>query len=397
MFHQVLTGLNLRYVRQRKDRLSERFRFKISDDTFRKSAEYTVEKERFSIVSRTAEAVFLLTIILTGTFGSLELLLLRADLPPRIHGILYIFIISLLFQLFSLPFSAYSQFVIEKRYDFNTMRAGLFFFDLGKSLIISAIIFFPLLYGLFFLVDAAGMYWWIIAFGGIAIFQLIMNVLYPILIAPLFNKFTPLEPGPLRDRLIRLAQRLDFKTKGIFIMDGSKRSRHSNAFFTGIGSVKRIILFDTLINDLSEEEVEAVLAHEIGHERKKHTLKMFLVSTLLLFIGLYVIHLLLHWQPLFAAFGFLGPSLHGIVIILSLCAGPLTFIVKPLLTAWSRRFEYQADEFAVRKADTGQALVSGLIQLHKKNLSNLTPHPLYSFYHYSHPTINERIDFIDSL
>lgn len=404
LFHQFLTLINLGYVNKRKGEVPLLFRAYIDNDTYRTAADYTLAKGKFACIERTFSAAFLLFIILTGMFGRLETLLLGAELPYRIHGIVYICIVSLLFRIISLPFSAYSRFVIEKRYGFNTMGPGLFFLDVCKGLVISAVIFFPLLYGLYFAVDAAGNLWWIIAFGGIALFQLLMTVLYPVVIAPLFNKFTPLEEGPLRDRLHTLADTLEFETSGIFIMDGSKRSRHSNAFFTGIGKVKRIVLFDTLLKQLKDEEIAAVLAHEIGHEKKRHTLKMYLVSMVLLGFGLYIIHLLLRWEPLFAAFGFIGASLHGVIIIVSLCAGPFTFLFTPLLTAWSRKFEYQADEYAaegLKKTENPErsgegtdpeALATGLITIHKKNLSNLTPHPLYSFYHYSHPTLKERLE-----
>jgi STE24 endopeptidase len=182
-------------------------------------------------------------------------------------------------------------------------------------------------------------------------------------------------------------------------MDGSKRSTHSNAFFTGIGKVKRIVLFDTLLERLNGREIEAVLAHEIGHERKKHTVKMYLVSVVFLAAGLYLARLLLDWDPLYRAFGFTGASPYALVVLFSICAGPFTFLFKPLLTAWSRKFEYEADEFAVRGLgpDTGgeHPLISGLVRLHTSNLSNCTPHPLYSFYHYSHPALPERAAAIE--
>ncbi len=379
--------------------MPEAFREAIDAESMRKSAEYTIAKGRFGMVERTFSAVFLLLLILTGCFGRLELLLAAAGLPGRIHGIVYIFIVSFIFSLFSLPFSACAQFRIEERYGFNTMGPGLFFLDIFKGLLLSAVIFFPLLYGLFFLIDAADTFWWLFAFGGIALFQLLMTILYPLLIAPLFNKYTPLEDGPLRDRLNALAKRLDFRTSGIFVMDGSKRSTHSNAFFTGIGRVKRIVLFDTLLERLNDGEIEAVLAHEIGHERKKHTVKLYLVSVVFLVTGLYLAHLLLGWDPLYRAFGFTGASPYALVVLFSICAGPLTFLFKPLLTAWSRKFEYEADEFAVRgigrDTEGEHPLVSGLIRLHTSNLSNLTPHPLYSFYHYSHPALRERVAAVE--
>lgn len=351
LFQQLLTVLNVRYVRRHGGSVPLPFTSHIDGETYGKAASYTVEKGRFGMLERTVTAVFLLGLILSGAFGRLDTLLAGAGLPGRIHGILYVFIITLLFSLVSLPFSAYVQFRIEDRYGFNTMSAGLFFLDTLKSLLISAVIFFPLLYGLFFLIDTAGASWWLFAFGGVALFQLIMTILYPLVIAPLFNKFTPLEDGRLRNRLYALAERLDFRTSGIFVMDGSKRSTHSNAFFTGIGKVKRIVLYDTLLERLNDEEIEAVLAHEIGHERKKHTVKMYIVSMILLAVVLYAADMLLAYEPLYRAFGFAASKPYALLIIFSICAGPLTFLAKPLLTAWSRKFEYEADRFAVRSLD----------------------------------------------
>lgn len=395
IFEGLLDMLNILHIRRHRENVPEAFREVIDEKTHLKSAEYSVVRLRFGIVSEAFSSAVLLAVILTGLFGTLESVLFSLALPDRILGIVYIFTVSLGFSLISLPFSAYSRFRIENRYGFNTMGAGLFFLDYGKGLILSAIISFPLLYLLFLLIDTVGALWWLPAFGAIALFQLLMTFLYPVVIAPLFNKFTPLEEGSLRDRLFALADRLEFKSRGIFVMDGSKRTRHSNAFFTGIGGAKRIVLYDTLMKELTEEEIEAVLAHEIGHERKKHTLKILTVSMFMLAAGLFAASYLLRWPPLFMAFGFAGPSPHALFIIVSLCAGPFTFFGKPLITAWSRKFEYQADAFAREALKSSGPLISGLISLHKNNLSSLTPHPLYSFYHYSHPTLRERISALN--
>jgi len=397
IFHQFLTIINLQYGRKRKSEIPQPLNQHFDTATFEKSVRYTSEKERFTIVEQTLSAAFLLVIILSGSFGRLEYLLLQLSLPGRIHGILYIFCISLIFSLFSLPFSAYSRFVIENKYGFNKMKARLFFFDFVKGLILTAVIAFPLLYGLFFIIDAGGQYWWLFAFGLVALFQLLMTVLYPIVIAPLFNKYTPLEEGPRKDRLNALAETLSFRTKGIFVMNGSKRSRHSNAFFIGLGKVKRIVFYDTLLEQLEDRELEAILAHEIGHEKKKHTLKMYIFSMVFLLGGLFILSRLLTFDPLFEAFGFTESSKQALFIIISLCAGPLTFLFKPLLSVWSRKFEYQADAFAVRSLHSADGLCSGLTSLSKHNLSNLNPHPLFSFYHYSHPTLVERIKAAESI
>jgi len=262
---------------------------------------------------------------------------------------------------------------------------------------LSAVIGFPVLLGLFWFMDRAGKLWWIWAFCGLSAFQLVVNVLFPVLIAPLFNKFTPLPEGSLKEKILSLADKLRFRTKGIFLMDGSRRSRHSNAYITGLGRYKRIVLFDTLVNTSTEEEIASVLAHEIGHGKRNHLKKSLALSVALSLAGFWILSLLLPYEPLYSAFSFAQPSRQAILVILVLCAGPFTFFLTPLFSAWSRKHEHEADRFAVEAVGTAAGLKTALLRLARDNLSNLTPHPLYSFYHYSHPTLAERIAALDSL
>jgi STE24 endopeptidase len=275
------------------------------------------------------------------------------------------------------------------------MTLGLFFIDLFKSLLISAVIAFPVLLIFFRLVETAGTFWWLYAFIVLSAIQLLLSVLYPVVIAPLFNKFTPLEEGSLKEKVRNLAEKLEFKTKGIFVMDGSKRSGHSNAYFTGLGKVKRIVLFDTLLETLNEDQIVAVLAHELGHEKLHHVIKRLAISLMLSLAGMYLVYILLDFLPLFRAFGFQETNIHGLLVILGFCSGPFTFFLKPLFTVWSRKHEFEADRFAVRAVGEAGSLKSALISLSKENLSNPVPHPLYSFYHYSHPSLGERLQGLD--
>ena len=365
-------------------------------ETYTKSVQYTLTRSRFGLISATASSLFLIALILTGSLGKLEALIASLSLGLYTRGVLFFFTISLLFSLFSLPFSLYSQFVIEERFGFNRMTLGLFFLDALKGTIISVILFTPLLYGLFWFMDKAGFLWWIYAFAAFALFQVFMLILYPTVIAPLFNKFSPLEEGSLRDRILELAKKLNFRTKGIFVMDGSKRSKHSNAYFTGLGKTKRVVLFDTLIQTMEEEQLTGVLAHEIGHEKRNHVKKHLALSLAATLIGFWVLSLLLPYAPFFQAFGFSAPSYHAAVVLLGFCAGPFTFLLKPLMALWSRKHEYEADRFAVDATGTARGLKGALLRLSAKNLSNLTPHPWFSFYHYSHPTLAERMSALES-
>jgi STE24 endopeptidase len=220
-----------------------------------------------------------------------------------------------------------------------------------------------------------------------------LSIVFPLLVAPLFNKFTALPEGELAGRIRELTERLHFRMSGIFIMDGSKRSRHSNAYFTGIGRSKRVILFDTLIASMTIDQILAVLAHEIGHEKKKHVLKGTILSIALSFIGFWILSRLMLWPQIYTAFGFSEASKQAILLILGLCSGPFTFFLSPLFSAWSRHHEYEADRYAAVAAGA-EAMAGALTCLNRENASNLTPHRLYSFWYYSHPTLGERLKAI---
>jgi STE24 endopeptidase len=255
---------------------------------------------------------------------------------------------------------------------------------------------FPLLALLLKVIEWAGVSWWLWAWAVVLLFQLLVMLIAPAVIMPLFNKFTPLGEGTLRARLFALARRTGFPTRSIDVMDGSKRSRHSNAFFTGFGRFRKIVLFDTLVAQLSELELEAVLAHEIGHYRKRHIIKLLSVSALGLLLAFGAIAWLARQDWFYRAFGFtpsdsFAPaSIVPAMLIFALLAGTLSFWLSPLMNMWSRRFEYEADAYAREVMTEAQPLIGALRKLNEKNLSNLTPHPLYSSFYYSHPTLLER-------
>jgi len=397
VWERFLEIKNIRYVKSQDKSPPSFIAGSVSSEEYKNSIDYTLTKQRFSIFSSTASSIFLLLLILSGFLGYIDSLVAEIHLHRYTTGVLYLVIIVLIFRLFSLPFSLFDQFNIEERFGFNKMKLGLFFLDLIKGLILSFLLLIPLSYLLFFFMDKAGSLWWIYAFGVFTLVQFFIMLIYPTFIAPIFNKFTPLEEGPLRDRIFALADKLGFRTKGIFVMNGSKRSKHSNAYFTGIGKTKRIVLYDTLIQSMSEDELIAVLAHEIGHEKKQHTKKIFTISLIGSVAGFFILSLLLQYPPFFNAFGFKDPSYHAVLVLLMFCSGPFTFFLTPLFSLLSRKYEYEADNFAVKSIGDGENMKSALISIYKENLSNLTPHPLYSFYHYAHPTLAERIKAIDAV
>ena len=391
VWETVLDLLNIGHVKRNAGSVPKLFSGIVPPDTYAKSVSYTLTRAGFSIFATIVSSAVLLAVVLSGSLGALDGLIGSLPLHPYLRGLLFIFAVSVFFLLVSLPLRLYSTFRIEARFGFNKTTPRIFAVDTLKGLILGAVIGTPLLLALFWFMDKTGALWWIWAFLAMTAFQLVMTLLYPVVIAPLFNKFTPLAEGPLRDRILALARKLRFRTSGIFVMDGSRRSGHSNAYFTGIGRARRIVLFDTLVGSMGEEEVLAVLAHEIGHEKKNHIKKALAVNLVLSLLGFWIVSLLVPYLPLYRAFGFTEGSYHAIMVLLAFCSGPFTFFLTPLSSMWSRMHEYEADRFSVEATGDPQSAKSMLIRLTKENLSNLTPHPLYSFYHYSHPTISERL------
>jgi STE24 endopeptidase len=301
--------------------------------------------------------------------------------------------VGVVFIATSLPTDLYSTFALEAKFGFNKTTVGLFVADKLKGLVLGLLIGVPFLFVVLWLMQTTGDYWWLWAVAFITVFQLLMIVIFPTFIAPWFNKFEPLKEGEFRERILALANQIGFTTSGIFTMDGSKRSAHSNAYFTGIGKAKRIVLFDTLIEQMTMAQGLAVLAHEMGHYKMKHIRRMLAVQTVFLFIGLYLLSLLLKTPTFFSAFG-LTPSNHAALVLFSLVSGPATFYLGPLMNRLSRQHEYEADRFAAITLRDGKPMEEALVNLTVKNLSNLNPHPWYSAYHYSHPTAVERISAI---
>jgi STE24 endopeptidase len=395
----ILNELNIRQVRKSRaaQAVPDFFQEKISKDDYEQSASYTLAKARFQRWSEVYGRIVTLFLLFGGLLPFLETLII-AMLPQSlanslIRGVLFCLGVGVMFSLASLPSDLYSTFGIESRFGFNKTTLSLYFLDKLKGLILGIMIGGPFLYVVLWLMQATGEYWWIWAFVFIAMFQLLMIIIFPTFIAPWFNKFEPLPSGELRDRIMALAKQIGFKASGIFVMDGSKRSAHSNAYFTGIGKAKRIVLFDTLIEQMTIDQGLAVLAHEMGHYKMKHIRRMMLVQSVILFVGLYFLGRLVNYEPVFTAFG-LQPSNHAALVLFSLISGPFTFYLGPLVNLLSRKHEYEADRFAAITLGNGKPMEEALINLTVKNLSNLTPHPWYSAYHYSHPTPTERIGAI---
>ena len=393
----ALTLLNLRHVKAHASSVPPAFAAAVDPAIYQRSVSYTLVHGRFGLLAGLVSSAVRLLVVLTGFLGTMDNLVRTLPLHPYLQGVVFIAAVSFIFWLVGLPFSLYSTFSIEARFGFNRTTPRIWVIDLLKGFAVSAVLGIPVLLALFWFMDHAGRFWWLWAFGAMTAFELVMNVLAPLVIAPLFNKFTPLPEGELRQRIETLARKLDFRTRGIFVVDSSKRSRHSNAYFTGLGRAKRIVLFDTLVGSHSEEEIVSVLAHEIGHEKRNHIKKGLAISVAASLLGFWILSLVLPWAPLYQAFGFSQPGYHSLLVLLAFFSGPLTFFLEPLFSLRSRRQEYEADRFAVQGVGSAAGMKAALLRLGKDNLSNLSPHPLYSFIHYSHPTLAERLAALDRL
>jgi STE24 endopeptidase len=385
-----LAQLNRRHVRQHAGAVPEAFKEFIEPQTYAKSIDYTLAKSRLGQIEDTYHAVVLLVVLFSGVLP-IAFHFFTGRLGESSWSLAaFVFAAGMAMSLTGLPFDWHVQFRLEEKFGFNTTTPKLWWTDRLKGLLLAIVLGYPLLVLVLKLVEWTGRWWWLWAWGALMVFQLLMVVLAPVIILPLFNKFTPLPEGELRDRLIELAKRTGFRARSIQVMDGSKRSRHSNAFFTGFGRFRKIVLFDTLIQQLTSPELEAVLAHEIGHYRKKHIPKLLAFAAAGSLAGFYVLSLLAGQKWFYHAFGFETGSIVPALLLFGLLSGVVTFWLSPLTHLWSRRYEYQADAFAAGVMNEARSLIGALRKLNEKNLSNLTPHPLYSGFYYSHPTLPER-------
>lgn len=385
----ITSILNLRAL---NPQLPDEFKDVYDSETYRKSQEYTRVSTRFGFISSLFSLILTLVFWFSGGFNYLDQIVSGWELSPILTGLIYIAILIFARSLLSLPFSIYDTFVIEERFGFNKTNAKTFITDLLKGLLLSVLIGAPLLAGLLYFFDYAGHLAWLYCWIATTVFTLIIQFIAPTWIMPLFNKFTPLEDGDLRSEITAYARSVKFPLKGVFVMDGSKRSTKSNAFFTGFGKNKRIALFDTLIEKHSVGELVAVLAHEIGHYKKKHILKGMIVSILHMGVVFYLLSLFLSHQGLFDAFYMEKMSIYAGLIFFGMLFSPVDMILSVFMQIFSRRNEYQADRFAAETTDRSDDMINALKKLSAHNLSNLTPHPLYVFLNYSHPPVLQRIN-----
>lgn len=383
------------HVLKHRDAVPEAFKDKVSLEAHQKAADYTIDKGKLGKVDSVVGLAFLLLITLGGGIDYAFKLWAEFGLSPLLTGLGAIATIVLFMTLVELPTHVYQTFVIEEKYGFNKSTVQQFVKDQLLQLGLMLAIGLPILALILWVMDSIGSLWWLWAWAILITFSLLMSWLFPTVIAPLFNKFTPMAEGSLKERIQGLLTRCGFNSQGIFIMDGSKRSGHGNAYFTGLGNNKRIVFFDTLVNSLEEEELEAVLAHELGHFKCKHVIKMLIASSVMSLISLAILGWLIDKPWFFNGLGVSELSNAAALLLFTLVSPVFTPFMQPISAYFQRKFEFEADDFAAANARADK-MISGLVKLYEENASTLTPDPLYSAFHYSHPPAAVRIAHLET-
>jgi len=384
---KVLDALNAKHF---NDALPEDLQDVYDETEYKKSQNYKATNYKFGILTSTFSIVLTLGFLIFDGFEFVDNIARSYSDNSIIIALIFFGIIMIGSDIITTPFSYYSTFVIEEKFGFNKTTLKIFIFDKIKGWLMMAIVGGGILALIIWFYQSTGTNFWLYAWGLVAVFVLFMNMFYSKLIVPLFNKQTPLEAGDLRDKIAAYAETVGFKLDKIFVIDGSKRSTKANAYFSGFGNEKRVTLYDTLINDLDEDEIVAVLAHEVGHYKKKHVIFNLISSILLTGLTLYLLSLFISNPMLSNALGVEIPSFHIGLIAFGMLYSPISEITGLIMNLFSRKFEYQADDYA-KNTFKAEPLITSLKKLSKNSLSNLTPHPAYVFMHYSHPTLLERI------
>lgn len=377
--------------------LPEKFSDVYDPKRYERSQHYLRATTRLGTITSTVDLGILLAFWFIGGFGVLDNFVRETGWSSIGCGLLFIGVLAGCKFIISLPFSIYSTFVIEENFGFNKTTPKLFVLDLIKSMILSMVLGIPLLSAIFWFFESSGPWAWIICWGVTTTFILAVQYIVPTWIMPLFNKFTPLEDGELKNKLFAYAKSIDFPLTQIFVMDGSKRSTKSNAFFTGFGKNKRIVLFDTLINVHTPDELLTVLAHEMGHFKKKHIQRRLIFGILQMGVIFYLLSLFITQQSLFTAFYVDTPSIYAGLVFFSILFSPVDLVISIIMQFFSRKDEYAADRFAVLTTKKARDLITALKKLSADNLANLTPHPFYVFLNYSHPPLAQRIAAMEKI
>ena len=386
---------NLKSIDNNKDSVPPRFKDVVTEEEYKKSILYNTDRIKFQIFTALFGSVVLVIFTIGGLLNYLTQVVMDMTSSNVLGAVLLGLLLIIVEEIISIPISIYSTFVIEERHGFNKTNRKTFVTDIFKGLLISGAISSILYATVIFIIISAGDLWWIYAFAAVFTLQAIIFFLYPVLIMPLFNKFEPLDDEQFKKPIEKLLEKVDFKSKGLFVMNASLRSTHGNAFFTGFGKNKRIVFFDTLLKTINPDEMEAILGHELGHYKLGHIRKTLISSLVFGFLGFYILNEIFKSDNFFIAHGLENLTVYSKFLMFYLVIGSYTFFTKPITSALSRKREFEADDFSFQFTD-GEHMISGLLKLTKDNASNLTPDPLYSSYYYSHPPIAERVASIEN-
>ena len=394
LLETYLKQRNIQSMEKNKETIPERFIDVVTEEEYKKSINYNTERIRFSMFTATI-SVGVLLLFTTGGLLNFLTKIVQDTTQSNVLGIILLgLFIVLIDEIIGIPLAIYSTFTLEEKYGFNKTTAKTFVQDLIKNLIIS-VIFASTLYAVVIsIIERLGDNWWIYAFLAVFLFQAIVFYLYPVLILPLFNKLEPITDEKFKEPIEKLLNKINFKAKGLFVMDGSLRSSHGNAFFTGFGNNKRIVFYDTLLETITPKEMESILGHELGHYKLGHIRRTLVSSIFFGFLGFYILGQVFMADQFFYGHGLDEVTLYSKFLLFYLVIGSYTFFTKPFTSYISRQREFAADDFSIEYTEV-ESMISGLLKLSKDNASNLTPDPLYSSYYYSHPPIAERVKSLE--
>ena len=390
-----LARRHLAYIASHRDRVPDAFAGQITLSSHQKGADYTSAKTRFSMLSILFDAALLLGFTLAGGIEKISELSQHWFSGTLAQGMATIVIALLISSLLEAPFNIYSTFAIEARFGFNHMTFRLYLMDALKGIMIGAVLGLPLLAGVLWLMERMGEYWWLYVWGVWVLFNLLILFIYPAFIAPLFNKFSPLKDEATKARIEALLKRCGFTSSGLFVMDGSRRSAHGNAYFTGFGKTKRIVFFDTLLEHLNIGEIEAVLAHDLGHFKHRHVMKRIVSTFAISLAFLWLLGLLMKTGWFYQGLGVSTPSTANALLLLFMTMPLFSFLFGPVMSAYSRKHEFEADSYAVKQTNS-RDLINALVKLYQDNAATLTPDPLYSKFYDSHPPASIRIAHLEA-
>lgn len=391
-----LSQRQMNHIQAHKNQVPEAFVDKIKLDDHQKAAAYSCAKLRVGRISLAWETTWLLIWTLGGGLSAIDIWWANYELPLLLNGIAVIASLLIFASILDLPFSLYNTFVVEQKFGFNQTTWQTWVLDLFKATLLMVVLGLPLIAAILWIMNQAGQHWWLYAWLLWTGFSLLMIWAWPAFIAPLFNKFSALDDASLKSRIDNLLQRCGFHSQGVFVVDGSKRSAHGNAYFTGFGKNKRIVFYDTLLESLSEDEVEAVLAHELGHFKRHHIKKSLGLSLITTLIGFALLAWLMGSPWFYTAMSVENASTHTALLLFILVMPVFTYFISPLFSALSRKHEFEADEFAKSNSDY-RALISALVNMYRDNASTLTPDPVHSMFYDSHPPASIRINHLKSV